>query len=997
MSDNDEVLVFDIETKTFGKPDPDKDELKFFGCYSYKTNKFYLLRDIKSIQKIIDNHKFLVGFNNKDYDIPICERAGIHFKYKTIIDLFIVFDSRSTVIKIKEGLLEDLLMYKSLDFISKLIGVADEETGKKQINYDIFKKDSWTEAEIKEITDYTERDIMVTKRMYEWVEEYFKGLKDFISEKDFNRKIHVYIDPAVLAYKAICYAMKWEATSDFEAERPPKIRGGYVAYPAGEQYDDYVLSFDFDSLYPNIMNQANIYGRKKPEDINDRLTWNGGGVWKVEGIYYADEMHGVSRLIRKWFEQRLEFKANKDPRQNSIKIILNIIYGIMKNPKFVKTRDVIGAGDVTRLGRQFIQYARKRFADAGYELIYGDSVGKDSIIRTRQGSHSIKELFDKGIKTQYGTKEQSFIKDLETLSLDKNKNVIYDKVKKIIRHKTNKKMYKIKLNNMENLIVTEEHSLIWFDNNGNLIERKPKDCKHVIGLKNIPYNNNINKTTYTKEFLQFLGYWIGNGDSGNRKNKQNDKYYFGISTGNDTDEFIEKVLSKLDMSYSLSKNHYDITICSRKVKSWMRDNGFSGNSKTKIVPDIIFNLTKQEITWFLCGLFSADGGCINGIPCLDLINEKILLQIKELLLRVGIFSTIKKENKPNRFDGKLPKGELTYSKRIYVCNRDVYKANIGFIFERKQKLITKSNLRYFAIKQINEKVRTNNKCVLVSEQKTKEYLDIPIRKIREIEEIEYEDYVYDIETENTHMFFANDILVHNTDSIYIYDPFKDRAKAEKLRDEIMTFIRSTLPFPYDKFGMKLENNIKHIYFFKGKGEKETETKDFMSDEFDFFNKPKNLMKKNYIYVTQDDKLTIKNLGIKKKSNSKLSRKIFWDDLVPEIKKGKIKFSKTYLSGLIKKYLSEDISNACLRYNVGSIQQYEKSPNGIYAQIARKHGHGLHFLIPNNKIGVGKGKHYCTVEEFKQNNMTQEDIVLDNIWRELNYFIKPVVIKNIFDY
>lgn len=35
-----------------------------------------------------------------------------------------------------------------------------------------------------------------------------------------------------------------------------------------------------------------------------------------------------------------------------------------------------------------------------------------------------------------------------------------------------------------------------------------------------------------------------------------------------------------------------------------------------------------------------------------------------------------------------------------------------------------------------------------------------------VEKIEYDNYVYDIEVEDTHMFFANNILVHNTDSTY---------------------------------------------------------------------------------------------------------------------------------------------------------------------------------------------------------------------------------------
>lgn len=45
-------------------------------------------------------------------------------------------------------------------------------------------------------------------------------------------------------------------------------------------------------------------------------------------------------------------------------------------------------------------------------------------------------------------------------------------------------------------------------------------------------------------------------------------------------------------------------------------------------------------------------------------------------------------------------------------------------------------------------------------------------KIKSIEKVDTtEQYVYDVEVDQNHMFFANDILVHNTDSIFLYiDP-----------------------------------------------------------------------------------------------------------------------------------------------------------------------------------------------------------------------------------
>jgi len=75
----------------------------------------------------------------------------------------------------------------------------------------------------------------------------------------------------------------------------------------------------------------------------------------------------------------------------------------------------------------------------------------------------------------------------------------------------------------------------------------------------------------------------------------------------------------------------------------------------------------------------------------------------------------------------------------------------------------------------------------------------------------------------------------------------------------------------------------------------------------------------------------------------------------------------------------------MRKNVGPFSQYlEKSPNSLPAQISKKYGAGIYFLIPNLKgIGVGKGKKYCTIEEFTERKLTIDDIDLSNVWKALS--------------
>ncbi len=609
---NNDILIYDLETKTFGKPNPEKDILRVFGCYSYKTNKHYLLTKKEDIQKIVNSHKFLIGFNNEKYDNPILERFGVSIKYKIIVDLMKILINRAGSMKIKQGMLKDVLMKYNLDYITRILGLVDDNTAKGELDYNILKKDMWTEEERKQIKEYTIRDLDITKKLYEWLEDYFEPFKHYIQEKDIEKKVYLTASIPKVVYKAICKAMKWGEEYGGRDDED-SISGGYVAYPSDEKVEGDLYCLDYNSLYPHIMMQCNLFGRRKGGEISDRELWYGGNKWKdIQGEYYADKITSVGALFKQWYGDRVEYKKKKDRREYSLKIFLNIGYGVLNSAYYTKVYDMIAGGDCTRIGRQWTKYARKVFRDAGYKVVYTD-----------------------------------------------------------------------------------------------------------------------------------------------------------------------------------------------------------------------------------------------------------------------------------------------------------------------------------------------------------------------------------------------------TDSVYILDVFKDKKRMLEVKDK-----KASVPFPQKTFDMGIDDEITHMFFFKG-GSKVDKDEELDSD--DFLNKGKGFMKKNYIYIKKvlDDnnndtgkrELVIKNLGIKKKSNSALSRKIFWDILVPKIiETGNCKFKKSYIQNIILELLEKDIKLAASRYNVGNKTDYIKSPNGIYMQITQKYGEGIHFLIPNTKgVGVGKGKSYCTMEEFKLHKMNISNINLDSVWRELNYFIAPIVTKSIFDY
>jgi len=526
-----------------------------------------------------------------------------------MIDLMVIIDKRKGGMKIKEGMLGDLLISQSLDFITKLLGLADEESGKKKIDYKIFAKEKWTADEYDLIGDYAKRDIEVTKKLYEWLEDYFEASKEFVTEESIRKKKYLTSSLAGFAYEAICKAMSWKPEMS-KSEEKVTLKGGYVSYPAGDKFEGDIFCLDFNSLYPHITIQCNLFGRVKGLETDGRPTWYGNNKWKLDGTYYADELSPICELFKKWYQDRLEYKKQKDKREYSLKIILNTgSYGILNTPYYPKVFDKIAGRDCPGVGRQWILYSRKCFRDAGFNVVYSD---------------------------------------------------------------------------------------------------------------------------------------------------------------------------------------------------------------------------------------------------------------------------------------------------------------------------------------------TDSDYIVLKEGQTKE-----------------------------------DML--------------------KVKDKIINDIKASVPFPQDTFDMGIDDEIKYMFFFKRK-DKVSDEKDEIMDDDDFINKPLGLLKKNYIYVTKDDRVVIKNLGIMKKSTSKLTRKLFWDYLVPQIKKGKIKFSKVYLQNKINELLEKDYTLAVLRKSVGNIKEYSKSPTGLQAQIANRYGSGIHFLIPNTKgLGVGKGKRYCTVEEYKENNLRIEHIDLSNVWKELDYFIAPQVMKNIFEF
>jgi len=204
----------------------------------------------------------------------------------------------------------------------------------------------------------------------------------------------------------------------------------------------------------------------------------------------------------------------------------------------------------------------------------------------------------------------------------------------------------------------------------------------------------------------------------------------------------------------------------------------------------------------------------------------------------------------------------------------------------------------------------------------------------------------------------------DTDSVIVDLNNKTKEECLELAKKISKDISLNMPFPWEEFDFKLEDEIDYIQFFRDKkGE---------------------LLKKNYIYINKKGKMTIKGLDIIKKNCSDLAIYIFENYLKQQILDRKnCLFSKEYIDGLIKDAIEKNKLIISKTFNVKETEEY-KSKTSIYNLIKEKYGSGEIRLIKNNKLGAGKGVKYCSLEEA--NDLKIEDLDLEDVYKELSPFI-----------
>jgi len=365
-----DFLIYDLETDSLNTQEA---QIKWIGAYSYKHKKYYVINgdDLGRFQDLIDEHKILIGFNNKSYDNEVLEANGFNLDYKIIFDCYRVVynpdkkaNNRKAIIKTPDGtILDSVAKRNTLKTLCEAMGFP---VHKGDIDYKLFRQDTWSESEVKEIENYLYKDILLTRLLFEYFITYFDGFRDLVDYENIRKLNYIRSSTGSFAYSVICnlVGLPLEFGDHIEKE---DYEGGFVLEPQ-EKYAEDVVCFDFSSLYPSIEIQCNLFS-----PVEENSGWDGDEFFKTFGVYNCKERGEIETKIYDIFKTRNKLKKAKDPRELGYKITINSLYGISSSPVFKSIYNPTVAKDTTAIGRQCLQYAVKEFNRFGFTVIYGDT------------------------------------------------------------------------------------------------------------------------------------------------------------------------------------------------------------------------------------------------------------------------------------------------------------------------------------------------------------------------------------------------------------------------------------------------------------------------------------------------------------------------------------------------------------------------------------------------------------------------------------------------
>jgi DNA polymerase elongation subunit (family B) len=487
----------------------------------------------------------VTGWNIRLFDIPyLVNRIARVLGRETANKLspWNHVEQKAVMIKGKENFLYNLYGIQQLDYLDlfkkfaantygaqesyRLDFIAEVVLGQNKIDYsqygtltELYERDYQT------FIDYNVVDIELIERL-----EAKLGLISLVFTLSYFGGVN-YAD--TLGTVAIWDSIIFRKLASRHIAIPPNTRsfksdyaGGFVKEPQVGRHE-WVMSFDLNSLYPNLIVQYNMSPETIVPHMKVAALQNGGEdkilnseqVWAPEnnlavaanGACFRRDKQGIlPEIIEELYNQRVEVKRKMldyeaeaetvdkssrryadlqieidraSNRQMCLKILLNSLYGAAANQYFRYFNLDIAEG-ITLSGQLAIHTAENAVNEYLVKAL-GDEKPKDRIIASDTDSVTGDTLIvvnDKQVKIQdyfnnttgdylrYDDFNNDYVKDLShandtTLSVSSTGELQEKKIKYIMKHKVKKRLFKIIDDKNNEVTITEDHSIIVKDKN----------------------------------------------------------------------------------------------------------------------------------------------------------------------------------------------------------------------------------------------------------------------------------------------------------------------------------------------------------------------------------------------------------------------------------------------------------------------------------------------------------------------------------------------------
>src|SRR3989344_1463946 len=629
----------------------------------------------------------------------------------------------------------------------------------------------------------------------------------------------LYIKEAIKR-KIICPTGKYEDSEE-------RITGGFVMESKPGIYD-YILVLDFKSLYPSLMRTFNIdpysFTKEKTKDV----------IIAPNRAMFRNEDGILPKLLTDLSEARNKAKKEKNKLAiHAIKILLNSFFGVLASPS-CRFYNLDVANAITHFARYIVQLTGKKINEFGYEVIYEDSITKDRfvtlLINEKLTIKNIEELFNDYKKEVITIDEKEKINlsnyNIKSLTINKNtKSPEFSKINEIIRHKSNKKIFRINQKYGET-ICTEDHSIMVLENN-KLIKTKPIDINNRSLIK-VKFNKKLKEIKIIDFYEILKSYKFKKNYKGREKIAEvklfdKDHIYFGWM--NRKEKILLKRFVKVDSK--------DFEALCRLLGAYIAEGSSSTpeTTKSRIGASIsnsdkkFLEIIQQDYYRFFKNAKVSIIKSTKKVRELTYYNNKIEKKIiyedktNKLQLMNGISAVFFKmlcgqkshykklpefiyhvDDKYKRIllnyailgDGSKRENDIRYSK-AYKKKNFTYCTSSLQLVSGLTFLLGQLNINY----NIRYRPEKNNYTISTSSKNN-------VRIKTTLTQENYTEYVYDLNIENNHMFVdsCGQILLHNTDSNFVVSKAKSLEEAnkigKKIQEHINKFYNELVKKEYDR-------------------------------------------------------------------------------------------------------------------------------------------------------------------------------------------------------